>query len=66
MMDVDHRLFAKDYVKPKPEKPLALQKGVVPNPSGFFTGLPLTTKKKKGANIGFGVNKGDREAAKLE
>ena len=40
-------------------------KGLVPNPQGFFSGLPIQAKKK-GHGISFGINKADRELQKLE
>ena len=53
-MDVNNRIFAKDYVKPKPQPKTSLfQQAVVPAFNGFFDNLPVIEKKKGAGRVSF-------------
>ena len=55
-LEPDNAIFARDYVRPREERPQAAQNDLVPNPNGFFSGLPIPKRggKKSKVSVSFG------------
>ena len=53
-IDPDHLLFTKEYRKPTKQQQVQVQETMVNNSDGFFSGLPILGKRKKGrAGVSF-------------
>ena len=51
-LEPDHYIFAKDYIKPKPQREVYKEDILIENVEGFYDGLPACKLNKRGFTPG--------------